>query len=161
MISPPCLGERTSVTQRTVLLTAMALTAIASQAQPAHAGFRVCNQFARHISVSIGFVDRERGWVAQGWANMDPGQCKVLHHADLDNRYFYLYVKAKGGGIWTGDVPFCVKHEKFQLVQSQYGKNTPDDCAKAGLESVQFFKVDVGQEKDHTYTVTASSNPGG
>jgi len=148
------------VRQRAVLWPAIALTAIAIQAQPAQAGFQVCNQFARHISVAIGFVDRERGWIAQGWANVEPGQCKSLHHADLDNRYYYLLIRARGGGVWGGDVPFCIKHEKFLLVQAQYGKNTPDDCAKAGLQSAQFFKVDVGQEKEHTYTVTASNNPG-
>jgi uncharacterized membrane protein len=149
------------VRQRAVLWPATVLTAIAIQAQPAQAGFQVCNQFVRHISVAFGFVDRERGWVARGWANVDPGQCKSLHRADLDNRYYYLLIRARGGGVWGGDVPFCIKHEKFTLVQAQYGKNTPDDCAKAGLESAQFFKVDVGQEKDHTYTVTASNNPGG
>jgi uncharacterized membrane protein len=140
---------------------AIALTAIAVEAQPAQAGFRVCNQFAQRVNVSIGYADRARGWVAQGWANIDPGQCKILHQAELDNRYYYLYVKARDGGIWTGDAPFCVKHDKFLLVQAQYGKNTPDDCARAGLESARFFQVDVGQEKNHTYTVTASNNPGG
>ncbi len=146
--------------RRAALWLAIVLTAIAIGAQPAHAGFQVCNQFERRVDVAFGYVDRERGWVAQGWFIMDAGQCKPVHRADLDNRYYYLFARAAGGTMWSGEVPFCIQKKKFLLVQSQYGKNTPDDCAKAGLDYAQFFKVDVGEAKEHTYNLMATNNPG-
>jgi uncharacterized membrane protein len=142
------------------LWLAIVLTAIVIEAQPAHAGFNICNQFERRIDVAFGYVDRERGWVAQGWWIMDAGQCKTVHGGDLDNRYYYLFVRGVGGAMWTGEVPFCIQKKKFLLVQAEYGKNTRDDCAKAGLEYAQFFKVDVGKAKDHTYNLTASNTAG-
>jgi uncharacterized membrane protein len=144
------------VTQRAALWLAIVLTAISVGGQPANAGFRVCNQTDKRINVAFGFVDREHGWTAQGWWVMDGGECKVVHRADLDNRYYYLFARG-GRNAWAGDVPFCIEKKKFRLFQAQYGKNTPDDCAKAGLEFAQFFKVDVSGAKDYTQTIAINT----
>jgi uncharacterized membrane protein len=148
------------VTQRAISWLAVVLTVITVGATPAHAEFNVCNQFERRIDVAFGYVDRARGWVAQGWWILDAGQCKNLHNGDLDNRYYYLFIRSIGEVKWSGEVPFCIQKKKFLLVQAEYGKNTPDDCAKAGLDYAQFFKVDVGGAKSHTYNLVATSNAG-
>jgi uncharacterized membrane protein len=153
------IGERQSVT-RGALWLAVASTAVAISVQPANAGFRVCNQFERRVDIAFGYVDRQNGWMAQGWYIMDPSECRIIHHEDLDNRYYYLFIRApSNGALWTGEVPFCIQQKKFLLTQSQYGKNSPDDCHKAGLDYAQFFKVDVNGAKSFSYTI-ASNNPG-
>jgi uncharacterized membrane protein len=129
--------------------------------QPANAGFRVCNQSDIRISVALGRVDRARGWVAQGWWVIDAGQCASVYEADLDNRYYYLYAESTADGgktTWSGKVPFCTQGQSFLLFQAQYGKNTPEDCAKAGLDSVNFNAVDVGQDKNHTHNFSGGGN---
>src|ERR1700722_8522398 len=98
----------TSVT-RGALLLAVASTAVAIGAQPANAGFRVCNQFERRVDVAFGYVDRQQGWMAQGWYIIEPSACKDVHRADLDNRYYYLFIRSSRDATWTGDVPFCIQ----------------------------------------------------
>jgi uncharacterized membrane protein len=130
--------------------------------QRADAGFRVCNQSDLRISVALGYVDRARGWVAQGWWVIDAAKCASVYAADLDNRYYYLYAESTADGgktTWSGKVPFCIQKQKFLLFQAEYGKNTPDDCAKAGLELVNFDVVDVGQSKNHTLNFAGGGNP--
>jgi len=131
-------------------------------AERAAAGFRVCNQFEQRLSVAFGYVDRARGWVAQGWWVIGTGQCTSVYPADLDNRYYYILAKPTAGGPeWKGGkVPFCIQEHKFELFQAQYGKNTPEDCAKAGLQSAQFISVDVGAgEKNHTFAFGGNARP--
>jgi hypothetical protein len=100
--------------------------------------------------------------VAEGWWIIAVNQCKSVHDADLDNRYYYLYAKSIDGGkaTWSGNVPFCVRNQRFTLLQAQYGKNTRDDCAAAGLASAQFLTVDVGHSKNHTHNFSGVAGGG-
>ena len=130
--------------------------------QRAEAGFRVCNQSSLRISVAFGYVDRARGWVAQGWWVVDTANCADVYGADLDNRYYYFFAKSTADGgktTWSGKVPFCIQEQKFLLFQAQYGKNAPDDCANAGLEFANFNVVDVGQSKNHTLNFAGTGSP--
>jgi uncharacterized membrane protein len=147
------------VTSRAVL--GLAALMVALTGQPADAGFRVCNRSDLRISVALGYIDRARGWVAQGWFVIDAGQCSSVYAADLTNRYYYLYAESTADGgktTWSGKVPFCIQKQKFLLFQAEYGKNTPDDCAKAGLEFANFVIVDAGQDKNHTHAFTGGGN---
>ena len=131
-------------------------------AESADARFRVCNKSDTVLSVAFGRIDRARGWVAKGWWVIDTGRCANVYPDDLDNRYFYAYAEAKGGGpAWKGGtVPFCVEDSEFLLFQEQYGKNTPEDCAKAGLRSARFISIDVGQgERNHTLNFSGPLSP--
>jgi uncharacterized membrane protein len=141
------------VRHRVALGVAILLTATCIGGRQADAGFRVCNQDNQRISVAMGYVDHVRGWMAEGWWVIGPGECTSIHEADLDNRYYYLYAKSTDGGksTWSGDVPFCIQDRKFLLLQAQYGKNTRDDCAKAGLDFAQFVTVEVGHDTNHTH----------
>jgi uncharacterized membrane protein len=128
----------------------------------ADAGFRVCNQFEQRLSVAFGYVDRTKGWVAQGWWVINPGQCTNVHGDDLDNRYYYVFAQPTAGGPpWKGGkVAFCIQDKSFLLYQAEYGKNTAEDCAKAGLQSAAFISVDVGPgEKNHTFNFSGNASP--
>lgn len=142
--------------QRAVLW--LALTALVIGGEQANAGFIVCNHADRRIDTAFGYIDRERGWVAEGWWIIAAGQCKTVHGADLTNRYYYLFAKsADREKHWTGDIPFCIEEKKFTLFQSQYGNNTAEDCARGGAEFAKFLKVDVHRQKNHTHTLTLRS----
>jgi len=134
---------------------------VALTGQRAEAGFRVCNQSDLRMSVALGYIDRARGWVAQGWWVIDAAQCTDLVTNDLSNRYYYLYAESTADGgktTWSGKVPFCIQKQKFLLFQAEYGKNTLADCAKAGLELANFDVVDVGQSKNHTLNFAGGGN---
>jgi uncharacterized membrane protein len=147
------------VTSRAVL--GLVALMVAFTGQRADAGFRVCNQTDIRISAALGYVNHARGRVAQGWWVVDVGQCTSLITTDLDNRYYYVYAESTADGgktTWSGKVSFCIQKQKFLLSQAQYGKNTPDDCAKAGLEVARFDVVDVGQSKNHTVNYARGGN---
>lgn len=132
------------------------LTAMAAGAQQAQAGLRFCNVSSFSVEIAVGYVDREQGWVSEGWWVIDAHDCKVpppLHNA-LDNRFYYYYARGREGDhrktTFTGATPFCVKHEPFKLYQAQYGKDHIADCAKAGLFSVPFSKIDTNNQPGFT-----------
>ena len=139
------------MTSRAVLGLTILLVGLTGER--ADAGFRVCNQVEQRLSIAFGYVDRARGWVAQGWWVVNAGQCTSIYNADLDNRYYYVFAEPTGGGPpWKGGkVPFCIQDKAFLLYQAEYGKDTPEDCTKAGLRPAQFIAVDVGPGvKNHT-----------
>jgi uncharacterized membrane protein len=144
-----------------ILLTLMVVM-IGLNTQRAVAGFRVCNQFEQTLSVAFGFLDHTRGWAAQGWWIIKPGDCAVVHGEDLDNRYYYVFAHPTDGGPpWKGGkAGFCIQKDKFLLYQAQFGKNTPEDCAAAGLQWGAFISADVGVgEKNHLFNFSGG-NPG-
>src|SRR5262249_43840065 len=158
---------RRAVRRRAALSVAVLLAAMSIRAQPAHAGFRICNQSDLTIETAYGYNDGRRGWVAEGWWKVAPSKCVELTHRDLSTRYYYVYARDTDGGRlaeWEGDTPFCVDHKAFTLYQARYGKNNEADCARAGLESLEFFKVDTEDATDWTLKLTkngpVASGPG-
>ena len=147
---------------RATLGLAILLAAIAIGGQRAHAGFQVCNDANLQINVAIGYVDQQQKWIGQGWWPIDPGKCQEILNGDLTNRYYYFYATGNDGGKtrrWSGEVPFCIQPEPFTLDQAQYGKNTEEDCAKAGLRFAKFRKVDVHGQKNHTHRLKLQEAP--
>ena len=130
--------------------------------KPAEAGFRVCNNSSDRINIAFGYVDRNRGWTAEGWWTINPAQCSNVHEDDLDNRYYYVLAEPTDGGPpWKGGtVPFCVSEKSFRIYQEKFGKSTQDECAKAGYRSAVFIVVDVGQgQKNHLHNFGAPTPP--
>lgn len=137
---------------RATLGLAILLTAISGGAQRAHAGFQVCNDANLHVEVAIGYVDQQQRWIGEGWWPLDAGQCQEILSGDLTNRYYYFFARGRDGEKvrrWAGDTPFCIQQEKFTLDQTQYGKNTEEDCHKAGLRFAKFRKVDVHGQRNY------------
>jgi uncharacterized membrane protein len=128
----------------------------------ADARFRVCNQSEQRLSVAFGYVDHTKGWIAQGWWIIETNQCTNIYEPELDNRYYYVFAQPTAGGPpWKGGkVAFCIQDKSFLLYQEQYGKNTPEDCGKAGLKSAAFISADVGAgQKNHTFTFQGDAPP--
>jgi uncharacterized membrane protein len=143
-------GRRQDVTYRAALGLIVLLAAISTGAQRAQAGLRFCNNSPASIDVAIGYINRDRGWVSEGWWVIDGGECKNAIGAPLGNRYYYYYAKGRDGSKFSGKTPFCIETKAFTLYQAQYGKNTEADCAQAGLQSVMFRALDVEGAKNHT-----------
>lgn len=140
------------MTYRAPLALLVLLAATSTGTQRAEAGLRFCNQGSFKFSVAVGYVDRQKGWVARGWTVVDAGQCKDAIKEPLDNRYYYFYAAGRGPDRavvkYSGETSFCIQMQKFMLYQAEYGKNTKEDCAKAGLASETFTKIDVSSKPD-------------
>jgi uncharacterized membrane protein len=130
--------------------------------KPAEAGYRVCNNSSDRLNIAFGYVDRNRGWTAEGWWAINPAQCSNVHQDDLDNRYYYVLAEpTEGGPPWKGGtVPFCVSEKSFRIYQEKFGKSTQDECVKAGYRSALFIVVDVGQgQKNHLHNFGTPTSP--
>lgn len=144
---------------RTFLGLATLLTAIFSSTPPAEAGLRFCNQGTFRLSVAVGFVDREKRWVARGWDSLEPGECKDGLGYALDNRFYYFHARGHDENAkvrYIGETAFCIESRKFRIYQAAYGKSSPDECAKDGLRSEKFVKVDVKGKPEYTVNLGTS-----
>jgi uncharacterized membrane protein len=149
----PC--RRQNVRHRTTALgLTILLATVCTGAQRAHAGLRFCNQGNFKFVVAVGYIDREKGWVAKGWHGIEGGECKDAIRAPLDNRYYYFHAAGRGPDQtlvkYNGETPFCVQSKKFELYQAQYGKSSQEECSKDGLRSEKFMKLDVKGSPDYT-----------
>lgn len=137
---------------RGLLGLAVLLASISAGAHHAQAGLRFCNQANFKFSVAVGYVDREKGWVGKGWTVINSGQCKDAITTPLNNRYYYFFAEGRAADRemirYGGETPFCIQYTKFLLYQSQYGKNSQEECSKAGLLSQAFQKIDVSGKQD-------------
>jgi uncharacterized membrane protein len=152
------------VRNRTVLGFIILLTAISSGTHQAQAGLRICNQGNIKFSTAVGYVDRKKGWVANGWLTIDPGECKDALSFALDNRFYYYYARGRDENehvTYSGENAFCIETRKFKIYQSNYGKSTDEDCAKDGYRSAKFRKVDVSGKPEYTINLGGPDNPPG
>jgi uncharacterized membrane protein len=152
-----------NVRHRTALALIILLTAICTGAQRVQAGLRFCNQGNFKFNVAVGYVDREKRWIAKGWAGLEPGECKDAIRAPLDNRYYYFYAAGRGPDQaqvkYSGETPFCVQSKKFVLYQADYGKSSQEECSKDGSRSEMFMKIDVKDKPDYTINLGSPDNP--
>jgi uncharacterized membrane protein len=154
---------RQNVRHRTALGLIILLAAICTGPQRAQAGLRLCNQGNFKFVVAVGYVDREKGWVAKGWEAIEGGECKDAIRTPLDNRYYYFHAAGRGPDQalvkYSGETPFCVQSTKFVLYQAAYGKSSQEECGKDGLRSEMFMKVDVKGSPDYTVNLGSPANP--
>lgn len=139
----------------------MLLAGLSGGAHEAQAGLRFCNQGNIKLSTAVGYVDRQKGWVAKGWIHIDPGECKDALRFKLDNRFYYYYANGRDENSRikiTGENSFCIELRKFTIYQSDYGKSTPEECVKDGLRSVKFKKVDVQGKPEFTVNMGGPEN---
>lgn len=147
---------------RTVLGSIIVLTAISAGSHQAQAGLRFCNQSKSTFKAAVGYADEKKAWVARGWLTIEPGECKDALRYPLDNRFYYYYAHTHESNErikYTGDHPFCVEERKFRVPQASYGKATDEDCAKDGLRSIGFKKVDVQGQPEFTINLGGADNP--
>jgi uncharacterized membrane protein len=152
------------VKHRTVLGLIIVLTAISAGAPQAQAGLRYCNQGKVTLHAATGYTDRQKGWVARGWKKIEPGECVDALAFPLDNRFYYYFAAGRDGDEhvkYTGEHAFCIESRGFRIYQGNYGKSTDEDCAKDGLRSEKFRKIDVQGKPEFTVNFGGPDNPPG
>ena len=110
----------------------------------ADAALRMCNKLTAPVSVAVGYLDGKKGWTAQGWWTVAPGECPTLVESRLSGSYAYLLVDggllppvARQQGGW-----FCTDDEGFLTRNSDYAdKDRQLLCEAAGLNVEQFREV--------------------
>jgi uncharacterized membrane protein len=150
------------VRQRTAFGLIILLAAMCCGMQQAEAGLKFCNLGNFKFVVATGYVDREKGWVARGWLQLEAGDCKDAIKAPLDNRYYYFHAAGRAPDQslvkYSGETPFCVQSQKFELYQATYGKSSKEECGKDGLRSEMFMKIDVNNKPDWTVNLGTPAN---
>jgi uncharacterized membrane protein len=126
------------------LVLAPGLTA---QAQPAQAGFHVCNKTGLTTRLALGHFDGTH-WSSEGWWTIKPKTCVSILTGALNARYYYLYATDQAAGTWEGPTHFCVAPQKrFRAVGRA-------DCAKRGFDRRGFFEVETGNKPDWTQNLS-------
>ncbi len=107
---------------------------------------QLCNKTKSGASVAVGYFDRDKGWTAQGWWSIAPGDCQSLLPGNLSGSYVYLLVdggrlppsKSQSGG-W-----FCTDDSGFVTYNADYSdKQHGLSCEAAGLKTEQFRELAV------------------
>ncbi len=125
----------------------LALSLAACAAFPARADFRICNQAANRISVSLAYSEKDN-WVSEGWWNLKPGDCQPILRGALAGEFYYLYGMDEHGGEWKGRTFMCTSDRSFKIDGRQ-------DCYVRGFDRTGFFEIDTGKDaKDWTVQLT-------
>ena len=129
------------------LIAAIALAAGAVLlAAPAEAGMTLCNKMGEGVSVAVGYRDGAKGWTAEGWFAIAPGDCRKVVARRLTGSSVYLLLdggrlpprKSQSGG-W-----FCTDDSGFQTRNSDYSDARHElMCEAAGLKTEQFREVPI------------------
>ncbi len=100
---------------------------------PAHASIMFCNRTPTPLEAAIGYQDKGKKWISEGWWRIEPGLCARVYSKPLDdkNNYFYYahsIVAAKDAQpfVWDGDYRFCAAIKAFRT-------ESADDCEKKGF----------------------------
>lgn len=134
------------------------LLAVFAVAEPAEAGFRVCNRSSQRIDVAFGYPHAQFGWTSEGWWVLSPGQCRLVMRGDLTNRFYYLYATGSEGGRWQAQPGqdggfFCVQSARFVLQNRNFLRGSTLDCGAYNLEGRQFLVVDTRGAANHIHNL--------
>jgi uncharacterized membrane protein len=138
-------GEITEMTgwMKWLGLTIAAAWMTFAMTTPAHADFTVCNKSSYKVYVAFGYWDgSQKAWTSEGWWTLETGGCAVVYRHNLDAQKYYVYAESVNNDYdWKGEFPFCANDEKFTAIGDT-------DCKSRGYYSVNFFEVDVGDNRD-------------
>ena len=136
--------------KRAIIAAAMAISVLGGSAAPVRADFRLCNNSASRVSVSLAYTDGET-WVSEGWWNLKPSGCETLVRGALAAEYYYVYAMDEHGGEWKGKAFMCTRDREFRIIGRE-------DCFVRGFDRTGFFEVDTGKEaKNWTVQLTDST----
>jgi uncharacterized membrane protein len=125
-------------------------TAVALDAQPARADFRLCNNTSNRIGIAVGYKVENEGWTTEGWWNLGARSCETVLRGSLVARFYYIYaVDYDRGGEWSGQAFMCTREKEFTI------KGT-EDCLARGYDRTGFFEVDTGDQPSWTVQLTES-----
>jgi formylglycine-generating enzyme required for sulfatase activity len=129
---------------------------------PASAGFTVCNYAPWPLFVSLAYNDKDKGWVAMGWWEVQREACAELVAGSVQGRklYGWAVTHSVSGASWRfGDVgekgtetlctppaPKAVSH--FSIYQN----DVRGGCKNAGYVEHGFRVVSNGDKADNRYS---------
>jgi uncharacterized membrane protein len=120
-------------------------------AGPALADFRLCNNTANRVGISVGYKENE-GWTTEGWWNIPARSCETVLRGALVARFYYIYaVDYDRGGEWSGQAFMCTREKEFTI-------RGTDDCLARGYDRTGFFEVDTGDQPSWTVQLTESAD---
>jgi uncharacterized membrane protein len=135
-----------AILARLLPLSILVFTAIAG-ATPARADFRLCNNTANRVSVSLAYTDGGQ-WISEGWWNLKTSGCETLVRGPLAAEFYYVYAMDERGGEWKGKAFMCTRDREFKIT----GR---DECFVRGFDRTGFFEVDTGKDaKNWTVQLT-------
>lgn len=147
-------SSSTSLALRLLAPVAVALAGLAASAAPAQADLRMCNMTGSRVGVALGYRDA-RGWVTEGWWNIDARECETLISGALNVRFYYVYaVDYDRGGEWGGRSFMCTRETEFTIVGTE-------NCLARGYDRNGFFEVDTGQQRSWTIQLIDPERQGG
>jgi uncharacterized membrane protein len=130
-----------------LLLCAFVAAFISLGTGPAAADFRLCNNTASRVGVSVGYKDND-GWTTEGWWNVAARSCETLLRGTLVARFYYIYaVDYDRGGEWSGQAFMCTRDKEFTV-------RGTEDCLARGFDRTGFFEVDTGEQQSWTVQLT-------
>jgi uncharacterized membrane protein len=136
--------------KRAIIAAALAISVLGGSVAPVRADFRLCNNSASRVSVSLAYTDGET-WVSEGWWNLKPSGCETLVRGALAAEYYYVYAMDEHGGEWKGKAFMCTRDREFRIIGRE-------DCFVRGFDRTGFFEVDTGKEaKNWTVQLTDST----
>jgi len=132
----------------------VAVVSISAAAAPAFADLKACNMTKSRVGVVIGYRSA-KGWITEGWWNIDANNCTDILKGKLTARYFYIhaedYVRE---GEWAGKAFMCVKNKSFTITGANKG------CDSRGYRKAGFFEIDTSNEDDWTVRLTDPGDSG-
>ena len=133
---------------RTIAFALFAGVLLTAAASDAFADLKLCNMTKSRIGVVIGYRDT-KGWVTEGWWNINANNCSDILKGKLNARYYYIHAEDYiRDGEWSGKAFMCVKNKSFTI------KNAAKDCVQRGYRKAGFFEVDTTNENDWTIRLT-------
>jgi uncharacterized membrane protein len=133
-----------------LLLSTIAVLALAASAGPAAADFRLCNNTASRVGIAVGYKDAD-GWTTEGWWNVPARTCETVLKGNLVARYYYVYaIDYDHGGEWMGQAYMCTRDKEFTI-------RGIGNCLARGYDRTGFFEVDTGEQRAWTVQLTESS----
>ena len=114
---------------------------------PAAADFRLCNNTASRVGISMGYKENE-GWTTEGWWNISSRSCETLLRGTLVARFYYIYaIDYDRGGEWSGQAFMCSRDKEFTI-------RGTEDCLARGYDRTGYFEVDTGEQRAWTVQLT-------
>jgi uncharacterized membrane protein len=132
-------------------------------ATPSRADLTFCNKTDATMSISLGYMDRQQGWMSRGWFTLEEGACRTVVPGNLEHSYYYYYYYANDtrGRSWSARREqqggwFCISDEKHALPSRNYrDDNSNLHCEENGLKAKQFKILDIGNSSNFTLNLSA------
>ena len=130
----------------------LAVAGLLAVSTGARADFRLCNNTAVRVSISLAYTNGQT-WVQEGWWNLKPGVCEVLLRGPLAAEFYYVYAMDERGGEWKGKTFMCTSNIEFKI-------EGRENCFVRGYDRTGFFEIDTGKDaKDWTVQLTEPTKP--